>query len=241
MGTEPSGGHGGVSEQSGGSEHGPPHQPASFHEATSSVNCGNQIPQDTKASPVFVEVTEVENRISQVPLFMDCQGVSSPGGIADPAKDMKVSLKVGPTLTVNLPSTAPRKLTQKNWEYVGDALERVTQRGSCDVEVPSQNTLDPLLSKDLGLGSVGPDGPILASTNFGKKTTWKKRARFNYIISGEGSRSKPFVEPTLTPGKQALQVEAEYILHDQDKPCLKKTRTDGGVESHESESVKAVE
>jgi hypothetical protein len=45
----------------------------------------------------------------------------------------------------------------------------------------------------------------------------------------------------LTPGKRALQVEAEYISHDQDEPCLKKTRTNGGVESHESESVEAVE
>jgi hypothetical protein len=61
------------------------------------------------------------------------------------------------------------------------------------VEVPSQDHLDPLLGKDLGLRSAGPDGPILAPTNSGKKTTWKKRARSNYIISGEGSRSEPSV------------------------------------------------
>ncbi|GMY06363.1 hypothetical protein FCV25MIE_01602 [Fagus crenata] len=154
---------------------------------------------------------------------------------------MEVSLEDGPILTVNLPKTALQKLTQEIWKHVEDALERETQSGPCDVEVANQDNLDPLMGKDLGLGNVGPNGPILAPTNSGKKTTWKKKACFNCIISGEASRSEFSVESMLTPGKKALQVETEYSLQDQDEPCLKKFKTNGGVESHESESVDAVE
>ena len=44
MDSNSSGGYDGVSEQGGGSEQGPTHQSARIHEATSSTNCGNQIP-----------------------------------------------------------------------------------------------------------------------------------------------------------------------------------------------------
>ena len=44
MDSNSSGGYDGVSEQGGGSEQGPTHQLARIHEATSSTNCGNQIP-----------------------------------------------------------------------------------------------------------------------------------------------------------------------------------------------------
>ena len=68
MGTEPSDGHGGGSEQSGGLEQGT----ASFHEVTSSINNGNHIPQNTEAGLIEVEVMEEENGIIHVLLSMDC-------------------------------------------------------------------------------------------------------------------------------------------------------------------------
>jgi hypothetical protein len=241
MDSNSSGGHDGVSEQGGGSEQGPTHQPARIHEATSSANCGNQIPQGTKTGPVFVEDTGVQNGITQAPLFMDCQGTPSPGGIADSAKDMEVSLENSPIPAVNIPKTAPQKLTQEIWKHVEDILERETQSGPCDVEAVRQDDLDPLMGEDMGLGNAGPNGPILAPTNSGKKTTWKKKARSNCIISSEASKSEFSIEPMLTPGKRALQVETEHSLQDQDEPCLKKSRTNGGMKSHESESVEAVE
>ena len=91
------------------------------------------------------------------------------------------------------------------------------------------------------LGNAGPNRPILVPTNSGKKTTWKKKARSNCIISSEDSKSEFSMEPMLTPGKRALQVETEHNLQDQDEPCLKKSRTNGGMKSHEFESVEAVE
>jgi hypothetical protein len=124
---------------------------------------------------------------------------------------------------------------------VEDILERETQSGPCDVEAVRQDDLDPLMGEDMGLGNAGPNGPILAPTNSGKKTTWKKKARSNCIISSEASKSEFSIKPMLTPGKRALQVETEHSLQDQDEPCLKKSRTNGGMKSHESESVEAVE
>ena len=87
MGTEPSDGHEGESEQSGGLEQGT----ASFHEVTSSVNNGNHIPQNTKASLIEVEVTKEENGIIHVPFSMDCQRFTSLGGRVGADKDMKMS------------------------------------------------------------------------------------------------------------------------------------------------------
>ena len=60
-------------------------------------------------------------------------------------------------------------------------------------------------------------------------------------MSDEVSSSELSVGSMLTRGKRALQVEAEHILHDQAEPILKKTKTNGGVASHESKSVEAVE
>ena len=54
---------------------------------------------------------------------------------------------------------------------MGDVLTSVPQRGARDVDVPSQDPLDPCLGKEPVLGSDGPNGPTLASTNSGKKTT----------------------------------------------------------------------
>ena len=64
------------------------------------------------------------------------------------------------------------------------------------------------------LGNAGPNRPILVPTNSGKKTTWKKKARSNCIISSEASKSEFSMEPMLTPGKRALQVETEHSLQD---------------------------
>ena len=161
-----------------------------------------------------MEDTGVQNGITQAPLFMDCQGTPSPGGIADSAKDMEVSLENSPIPAVNLPKTAPQKLTQEIWKHVEDVLERETQSGPCDVEAVRQDDLDPLMGEDMGLGNAGPNGPILVPTNSGKKTTWKKKARFNCIISSEASKSEFSMEPMLTPGKRALQVETEHSLQD---------------------------
>ena len=36
-------------------------------------------------------------------------------------------------------------------------------------------------------------------------------------------------------------MESKHILHDQTEPVLKKSKTNGGVASHESESMEAVE
>ena len=124
---------------------------------------------------------------------------------------------------------------------MGDALESEPQSGARDVDVPSQDSLDPCLGKESVLGSARPGGPILASTNSGKKTTWKKKARSNHIMSDEVSSSELNVGSTFSRGKRALQVEANHILHDQIEPVLKKSKTNGGVASHESESVEAVE
>uniref|UniRef100_A0A2N9F4Z0 Reverse transcriptase domain-containing protein n=1 Tax=Fagus sylvatica TaxID=28930 RepID=A0A2N9F4Z0_FAGSY len=239
-GTEPGDGHGGGSEQSGGSKQGT----ASFHEVISSVNNGNHIPQNTEAGLIEVEVMEEENGIIHVPLSMDCQRFTSLGGRAGADKDTKMSktevhLKASPNLAVNLPTPATWKLMQKNRENVGDALESEPQSGARDVDVPSQDPLDPCLGKESVLGSAGPGGPILAFTNSGKKTTWKKKARSNHIMSDEVSSSELSVGSMFSRGKRALQVEAKHILHDQTEPVLKKSKTNGGVASHESESMKA--
>ena len=61
-------------------------------------------------------------------------------------------------------------------------MESEPQSGARDVDVPSQDPLDPCLGKESVLGSAGPGGLILAPTNSGKKTTWKKRARSNHIM-----------------------------------------------------------
>ena len=36
-------------------------------------------------------------------------------------------------------------------------------------------------------------------------------------------------------------MEAKHILHDQTEPVLKKSKTNGGVASHESELMEAIE
>ncbi len=92
-----------------------------------------------------------------------------------------------------------------------DALESAPQSGTRDVKVPSQDSLDPCLGKESVLRSAGPGGPILASTNSGKKTTWKKRARFNHIMSDEVSSNELSVGSMFSRGKRALQVEANIF------------------------------
>jgi hypothetical protein len=81
MGTEPGGGHGGGSEQGG--EHGPPHQPASFHEATSSANCGNQIPQEHGGRSGFRGSYGSGERDYPSSSFYGLSGGFFTGGIAD--------------------------------------------------------------------------------------------------------------------------------------------------------------
>uniref|UniRef100_A0A2N9HR73 CCHC-type domain-containing protein n=1 Tax=Fagus sylvatica TaxID=28930 RepID=A0A2N9HR73_FAGSY len=234
-------GHAGGSEQAGGSEYGLHPQPVRFQAATSTINGENQTPQNTEADLVFVEITEVKNGISQAPCFMDCQGTSSADGLVEPAKKMGESLQKGPCLAVNQPMTASRILMQKNGMQVRDSLEREIQREACDVKTTRQVKVDPLLNKELGLETDGLDGPNLTPNNQAKKSTWKKKAHSNGFTSDEDSRREFSVEPILTLGKRTLQAEAEYAIHNQNEPSLKKTRTNGGVESHESESAEAVD
>ena len=205
--------HDDASEQGGEPEHGPTHQLARDHEAIPHANCGNQIPQGTNIDPVFVEAMGVEKGTTKALLFMDCQGIPSPGGTIGPGKNTEKTLIESPILAMNLPMTAPRKSMQENWEQVEDVLEREIQSGPCDVEEDSKDNMDPLMGKESGLSTAGPNGLNLVPTNSVKKTTWKKKACSNCISSGEASRSDYSVKSMITPGKRALQVEIKGILH----------------------------
>jgi hypothetical protein len=233
--------HGNVSEQGEEPEHGPTHQLARDYEATPHANCGNQIPQNTETDSVFVEDMGLENGTTKTPLFRDCQELPSPGSTTSPGKNTEETLTESPTLAVNLPMTAPRKSMQENWEQVEDVLGRETQCEPCDVEEDKTDNMDSFMGKEPGLSNEGLMGRIWSLPTLLKKTTWKKKARSNCISSSEASRSEHSMQSMITPGKRALQVEIEGSLHSQEEPYLKKSRTNGGVEFHESGSVEAVE
>ena len=233
--------HGDGSEQSGEPKHSPTHQLARDREAIPHANCGNQIPQGTETDPAFMEDMGVEKGTTKAPLFMDYQGIPSPGSTIGSGEKTEETLTESPILAVNLPMTAPRKSMQENWEQVEDALGREIQSGPCDMEEDRSDNMDSVTGKESGLSNAGPNGPILVHTNPIKRTTWKKKARSNCISSGEASRSEYAVQSNITPEKRALQVAIDGFLKSQEEPYLKKSRTNGGVEFHESGSVEAVE
>jgi hypothetical protein len=233
--------HGDGSEQSGEPEHSPTHQLARDREAIPHANCGNQIPQSTETDPAFMEDMGIEKGITKAPHFMDNQGIPSPGSTIGPGGKTEETLTESPILAVNLPLPAPRKSMQENWEQVEDALESEIQSGPCDVEEDRSDNMDAAMGKEAGLNNAGPNGPILVHTNPIKKPTWKKKARSNYTSSGAASRSEYAVQSNIIPGKRALKVELDGFSQRQEEPYLKKSRTNGGVESHESGSVEAVE
>ena len=233
--------HGDGSEQSGEPEHSPTHQLAKDCEAIPHANCGNQIPQSTETDPAFMGNMAVDKGTTKAPHFMDNQGIPSPRSTTGPEEKTEETLTESPILAVNLPKPAPRKTMQENWEQVEDALGREIQSGPCDVEEDRPDNMDSVMGQEAGLNNAGPNGPILVHTKPIKKSTWKKKARSNYISSGEATRSEYAVQSNITPGKRALQVESDGFTQSKEEPYLKKSRTNGGVEFHESGSVEAVE